>query len=155
MKTAYIFKQYTWLVDTVRKAGHITFRRLSELWEDTEMSGGVSLSRTSFNRYRDGVLDIFGIVIDCQRRGGNTYYILNEYELEKESVQNWMYSTISISQLLNERKRLFSRILMECVPSAERYLKTLLHAMYDGCKLDMVYQRYEAEAAKEYKAACP
>ena len=53
-----------------------------------------------------------------------------------------MYSTISISQLLNERKRLFSRILMECVPSAERFLEPLLRAMHNSFKLKMMYQQY-------------
>ena len=34
-------------------------------------------------------------------------------------------------------------------------LEPLLRAMHDGSKLQMIYQRYEADAAKEYKTACP
>ena len=154
MKASFLFKQYTWLIETILKAGKITFQSISDKWQETEMSGGVSLARTSFNRQRDAVLDMFGIIIECDRRGGNRYYIYNEEELRQDSVQNWMFSTLSVSQLLSERNRLFNRIIMERVPSADRHLKTLLETMYKNQMVSMVYQRYEAETAKSYKA-CP
>jgi hypothetical protein len=38
------------------------------------MSEGIPLSRTTFNRHKDAIEDIFGIYIDCDRRDG--YFIL-------------------------------------------------------------------------------
>jgi hypothetical protein len=153
MKAAFIFKQYTWLVDTIRRYRQITFRDLKEEWRNTEMSGGLPMSRTTFNRNRDALLDMFGIVIDCKRRGGNAYYIFNEDELSKETVQNWMYSTLSLSTLLSEHKRLFDRILVEYIPSADRYLQLILEAMFRNRQLIMTYKRYEFDIAKTYNAS--
>ncbi|MBQ1859240.1 MAG: WYL domain-containing protein [Paludibacteraceae bacterium] len=111
------------------------------------------MSRTTFNRNRDALLDMFGIVIDCKRRGGNAYYIFNEDELSKETVQNWMYSTLSLSTLLSEHKRLFDRILVEYIPSADRYLQLILEAMFRNRQLIMTYKRYEFDIAKTYTAS--
>jgi predicted DNA-binding transcriptional regulator YafY len=111
------------------------------------------MSRTTFNRNRDALLDMFGIVIDCKRRGGNTYFIFNEEELSKETVQNWMYSTLSLSTLLSEHKRLFDRILVEYIPSADRYLQLILEAMFRNRQLVMTYKRYEFDIAKTYTAS--
>ena len=73
MRNAFIFKQYTWLVETILKARNITFSSLREEWKETEMSGGLPLSRTTFNRQRDAVMDMFGLDIECKRKGGNKY----------------------------------------------------------------------------------
>lgn len=35
------------------------------------MSGGVEFARTTFNRHKDAIEDIFGIFIDCDRRDGH------------------------------------------------------------------------------------
>jgi hypothetical protein len=40
------FKEYIWLVNTIRKARRITFAEINERWLETEMSGGVDLPRT-------------------------------------------------------------------------------------------------------------
>ena len=154
MKPAFIFKRYTWLVETIRKAREISFQSLNEKWKETEMSEGLPLSRATFNRQRDAVLDMFGLVIECKRPGGYLYYLYNESELNKNSVQNWMYSSISINGMLSERKRLFNRIQLESIPSAGLFLQQLLKAMYDNNKVSMNYHRYLFEQAKAYNA-CP
>ena len=118
------------------------------------MSGGQPLSRSTFNRNRDSVLDMFGIIIDCQRRGGNVYYIYNEEELSKDTVQNWMYSSLSINMALENKKLLFERILLEQIPSAGTLMETILKAMVDNHQMRMTYKRYEADQAKDY-TVCP
>ena len=153
MKSAFIFKQDTWLIETIRKFKKIKFRELSRKWKETEMSGGFPLSRTTFNRQRDNILDMFGLVIDCEQRGGNNYFIFNENVLQKESVQNWLYSSLSIGLMLTERKRLFGRILLERIPSADSRLKAIVHAMYESRQVKMTYQRYEASGAKDFTAS--
>ncbi len=58
------FKEYIWLVSTIRKAKKISLAEINELWVKTEMSGGVELPRSTFNRHKDAIEDIFGIYID-------------------------------------------------------------------------------------------
>lgn len=152
MRHSFIFKQYTWLVDTIRRARRIDFRSISNKWQETEMSGGMPLSRTTFNRQRDGILDMFGLVIECEKRGVSRYFIMNEDELHRETVANWMLSSLSISTLLYEKKRIYERILIEQIPSANEHLDMVLQAMYGNVKLRMTYSKYGSSEAKEYLA---
>lgn len=154
MRHSFIFKQYTWLVETIKKARSISFRDLSEKWSNTEMAGGVSLSRTTFNRQRDAILDMFGVAIECEKKGVSKYYILNEQVLKDETVANWMLSSLSISMLLYEKKRIFERILIEQIPSADSHLDVILEAMYKNRKVKMKYSRYGSNEVKE-SIACP
>ena len=64
-----LFKEYIWLVNTIKRARRITFAEIQEKWLDTEMSGGVEFARSTFNRHKDAIQDIFGIYIDCDRKG--------------------------------------------------------------------------------------
>ena len=70
MRTPTLFKEYIWLVNTIHRAGRISFAELNEKWQRTEMSEGIPLSRTTFNRHKDAIEEIFGIYIDCDRRDG-------------------------------------------------------------------------------------
>ncbi len=45
MTTYTKFKEYIWLVNTIRRAGRITLAEINERWMQTEMSGGVELAR--------------------------------------------------------------------------------------------------------------
>lgn len=66
MKTPELFKEYIWLINTIYQAGKISFADINEKWLRTEMSGGVEIARTTFNRHKDAIEDIFGIIIDCE-----------------------------------------------------------------------------------------
>lgn len=46
------------------------------------MGAGTDLSRTTFNRMRDNVQSMFGVIIDCEIKGGYYYYIYNEKDLD-------------------------------------------------------------------------
>ncbi len=79
MSAPTLFKEYFWLVNTIRKAcdDGITFAEINEKWLDTDMSEGVELARSTFNRHKDAIEDIFGLYIDCNRLNGYRYYIGN------------------------------------------------------------------------------
>ena len=69
------FKEYIWLVNTIRRARRITFAEIQDKWLDTDMSGGVELARSTFARHKDAIEDIFGIYIDCDRQNGYEYCV--------------------------------------------------------------------------------
>ncbi len=154
MTTPLIFKQYTWLIETIRKAHTISFKEICDEWLKTEMSGGFPLTRASFNRQRDAITDMFGVVIECNRRNDNRYFIVNESVLNENSVQNWMLSTFSVSNLLTENTRLYDRILLESIPSANEHLEQLLKAMRENREVVFTYRRYGASTYRQFKA-CP
>lgn len=142
MKTSAKFKEYIWLVNTIRKAGRISFAELQKKWLDTEMSEGVELARATFNRHKDAIEDIFGIYIECDRQDGYRYYIGNEGVLAEESVQNWMLSTLSVSNQVSESLSLQDRILLESIPSESTRLEQIIEGMKKRVCLSMEYQKY-------------
>lgn len=58
MKAAEIFKQYIWLTDTIYRARRISLQELNNRWIKTEMSGGLPMSRSTFNRHRIAIEEI-------------------------------------------------------------------------------------------------
>lgn len=150
MKSPELFREYIWLVKTIYDAGRISFDEINEKWLQTEMSGGMSISKTTFRRHIDAILDMFGIVIECERRGGYKYYIYNRRVLEENTIQNWMLNTISVSNIISEGISIQSRILLEKAPAGNRYLQLVINAMKDGKRLFIKYKRYGHEFAKEH-----
>ena len=142
MKASATFKEYIWLVNTIRKAGKISFAELQKKWRDTDMSEGVELARATFIRHKDAIEDMFGIYIECERRNGYTYYIGNEDVLAEESVQNWMLSTLSVSNDVSESLSLQDRILLESIPSEYGRLGEMTEAMKKRVCLRMTYKKY-------------
>ena len=55
MKTAFKFREYIWLVETIYRARRITFAEIQEKWLDSDLSEGVELSRSTFNRHKDAI----------------------------------------------------------------------------------------------------
>lgn len=148
MKIPTLFKEYIWLVNTIYKAKSISLNEINERWIDTDMSGGVEFSRTTFHRHKIAIEDMFGIYIECDRKNGFKYYIGNEYVLQEDSMQNWMLSTLSVSSLLAESMSLNERILLENVPSGGEKLKMLIKAMKESKKISITYRRYGGHATR-------
>ena len=150
MRTPALFKEYIWLVNTIDRAKRITFAEINERWLRTEMSEGVPLSRTTFNRHKDAIEDIFGIYIDCDRRDGYRYYIGNEEVLRENTVQNWMLSTLTVNNLISESMGLQHRIVLENIPSEGAHLERVIQAMKEDRKITVRYRRYQAAEARTF-----
>lgn len=142
MRIPALFKEYIWLVNTIYRARKISLVELNDMWVETDMSGGVEMARTTFNRHKDAIQDIFGIYIDCDRRDGYRYYIGNPKVLKEDSVQNWMLSTLSLSNVISESVSLQDRIIAELVSVDEKLLETLTGAMKTGHRINIRYHRY-------------
>lgn len=147
MKVFEKFKEYIWLVNTIYEAKTITLAEINERWLQTEMSEGIPLSRTTFHRHRIAIEEIFGLYIDCDKKNGNKYYIGNDHVLREDSVQNWMLSTLSVSNTLGESQSLHQRILLENIPSGGEQLQLVIKAMKENRSLMITYRRYGAPAS--------
>ena len=139
-----LFKEYIWLVNTIKRARKISLVEIQEKWIDTEMSGGVELARSTFNRHKDAIQDIFGIYIDCDRKGGYKYYIGNENVLYEDTVQNWIVSTLSVNDIISDSKFLHDRILLQQIP-CDNYLQAFINAMKKRVRVSVKYRKYESD----------
>ncbi|MDE7463367.1 MAG: WYL domain-containing protein [Muribaculaceae bacterium] len=140
MRSSDIFREYVWLVETIWQAGKITLDELSRRWERSKLNNGSPMSRSTFNRHRSAVQDIFGIDIECDRSNGNVYYIANADSLS--SVMNWMVSSLAVNNMITESRSIQNRILLEPVPFAGETLQTLIEAMKENHRVELTYQGY-------------
>lgn len=153
MSTPILFKEYIWLVDTIYQARNITLEEINRKWVKTEMSGGVEILRNTFIRHRNAIENIFGIRIECDRKNGYKYFIENPQVFTKNSIQNWMLSTLSVNHVISESLSLQKRILLEEIPSAKGYLEPIINAMKKKRLINIYYHKYGAEEPKEYVMA--
>ena len=142
MKSYALFQQYIWLVNTIHRYKKLTLEEINQHWLDTDMSEGVSIARSTFNRHRDAILDMFGVIIECDRKDAFRYYIYNSEVLEEETIQNWMLSTLSVNSILSESKGVSDRILLEQIPSNGDNLNKIIDAMKRSVLVEVEYRKY-------------
>ena len=153
MKIPTLFKEYIWLIETIHQAGKITFAEINEKWRKREESGGVEFARTTFNRHRYAILEMFGVIIDCDRKDGYRYFIYNKEVLSDDSVANWLFSTLSVGNMLDENVGVQDRILIESVPSGDVHLKQIIKSMRENRRIMITYRRYGAASANSFSVA--
>lgn len=145
MRSHVIFREYIWLVNTIHKFRRISLEDINREWLRTEMSEGVPMARSTFNRHKNAIEEIFGIYIECDRTDGYRYYIGNAEVLEENTIQNWMLSTLSVNNILAESKSIHDRILLESIPSDGEKLHKILKAIKRNTRVQVRYKRYGAE----------
>lgn len=148
MKSYALFQQYIWLVNTIHRYGKLTLEEINRHWMETEMSEGLSIARSTFNRHRDAILDMFGVIIECDRKDGFRYYIYNAEVLEEDTIQNWMLSTLSVNSMLSESRGVHERILLERIPSEGENLQKLIEAMKRSLRIEVCYRKYGSAETK-------
>lgn len=127
-----------WIVNTFQRRGRLTLRELNELWTETELSGGEEIIARTFFNYRSAIQDLFSIVIECDK-STNTYSIAYR---DDDSTTEWLLSSFSVSQLLQQNKDISNRILLEEIPSGQHHLSTIIEAMHSNNVIEITYQRF-------------
>ena len=148
MKSYALFQQYIWLVNTIHRYRKLTLEEINRHWMETEMSEGLPIARSTFNRHRDAILDMFGVIIECDRKDGFRYYIYNAEVLEEDTIQNWMLSTLSVNSMLAESRGVHERILLERIPSEGENLHKFIEAMKRSLRIEVSYRKYGSAETK-------
>ena len=65
-----LFDKYIWLVDTIYRAGKITFEEINERWLRSRLSEGEDIPLRTFHNWRIAIEQVFDININCNRKGG-------------------------------------------------------------------------------------
>jgi len=141
--------KYVWLVETIYNAGLITFEEINQKWLDEDMDVTPIPLRT-FHKWRIAAEEMFGLVIDCERKGGYHYYIGNAREVRDGGLRSWLLSTISVSNLLLDSQQLKDRIILEDIPSGQHYLPKIIEAMKSNTVITITYQSYWREESNTF-----
>ena len=106
---------YQWIISTIVSCGKVSFKELSDLWEKERLADGYPLSRTTFNRYRDGIMDLYGLEILCKSEGRNVhkYYIRNKVDLYDDSPLRWSINSMALNSLLYKHDSIRSHISID------------------------------------------
>jgi predicted DNA-binding transcriptional regulator YafY len=152
MKPAQIFHQYIWIINTLRSYGQLTFDELNHKWQDEKVAEGNPLQRSSFNRHRDAILDMFGIIIDCDKKTYK-YYISNKEVLSDDSIERWLFSTLTVHGVLADSAAVKERLVLENAPAGEQYLDIIIRAIRTDHRLHIGYRKFQEEGYE--KVVCP
>ena len=152
MKPAQIFHQYIWIINTLRAYHKMTFEELNQKWQDDDVADGNPLQRSSFNRHRDAILDMFGLIIDCEPKTYK-YYISNKEVLGDDSIERWLFSTLTVHGVLADSASIQERIILESAPEGEEYLDTIIRGIKTNRRLRIGYKKFQAEGYE--KTVCP
>ena len=152
MKPAQIFRQYIWIINTLRAYRQLTFEELNLKWQNEMVADGNPLQRSSFNRHRDAILDMFGIIIDCDKKSYK-YYISNKDVLCDDSIEHWLFSTLTVHGMLADSAAVKERLVLENAPAGEQYLDIIIRGIRTDRRLRIGYKKFEAEGYE--KVVCP
>ncbi len=135
-----LFNRYVWLVDTIFRAGRISFEEINERWMRSSLNDtGEELPIKTFHNHKNAIQQMFDIDIACDRRNGYVYYIEHAEDMEQGGVRTWLLNTFAVNHLINESHHLKRRILFEEIPSGQRFLTTVIEAMRDSRTLELTY----------------
>lgn len=112
------------------------------------MSRGEPIPRQTFDRWKGGILDIFGVVIECNLSDAYRYYIYNPEVLAEGELQRWLLDSFSTANSLSQHTSLRNRIIVENIPSSRKYLQSVINAMAADRVLNITYHSYHS--VKEY-----
>ena len=152
MKPAQIFHQYIWIINTLRAYRQLTLEELNQKWQADKVADGNPLQRSSFNRHRDAILDMFGLIIDCDK-SSYKYYISNLDVLCDDSIEHWLFSTLAVHGVLADSAAVKERLVLENAPSGEQYLDIIIRAIRTNRRLHIGYKKFQAEGYE--KVVCP
>lgn len=148
MRTFDTFKQYCWLVNTIYQSKKISRKRIEKLWIDNDLNDGRPLSRPTFNRIKNDIEEMFGIIIECERKNGYQYYISNPEVLREHSTQNWMLQTLTVGNILVDSLSIKDRLVLEEIPAGIEYLQTIINAIKNNLVLEMTHQGFDSSTSK-------
>ncbi len=146
---------HIWLVETLRLAGDsgMTLSEIDSKWRRCSLSGGKSLARATFNRWRDKIFDTIGVIIECRKCADYRYYISNPEILEERGLSNWILDTYATFNALSQNIALKNRILVEDVPSSRNFLTEILQAMNDSRLVELTYKNFQRDSAYTFPVA--
>ena len=148
MRQNLMYKAYVWLITTIRDYGPMPLNEINNLWIKDKVNEGVGLDRSKFFRYKREIEEIFHISMGYNSKEG--YYIKNPEIFRKDSIENWMLSTLAVNYAIGECADIKDRIGVENIPSSERFLRNIIQAMRRNQILHISYQAYGRDKVSHY-----
>ena len=128
------------MVDLINRRKYVSFKEISEAWMRSPLNEtGDPLSERTFFNHKDAIAGMFGIEILNDRSLG---FYIGRSDVGSDETSDWMLHTLCLNNVLHENADMKDRILMEKVPSSERFLTDIISAMRDFRVIRLCYQSF-------------
>ncbi len=144
------FKRYVWLLQTLQTRGYCKFEELNGIWmKSTLNTDGKPMSKRTLANHKASILDMFGIVIGCDRKT-NEYYIENEDDVGNDNLQEWMLGALSLGSMLHDDASLKDKVIFEDEQSSQKYLPAFIEALKRSVTVEFDYQNHEMSEPRKF-----
>lgn len=140
------YLRYIWLLDTLYTSDPLTYDDVVMLWEDSPYAYMGGLPIRTFHEHRKGIEEMFGVVIECDKSKGYTYYIKNPEVLEQNTYAQLLLRKYSVPKDFTTFNMMRDRILLEEIPHGTAYFNDVVESMRCNTELVIDYQGYEGHA---------
>lgn len=128
------------MVDLINRRKYVSFKEISEAWMRSPLNEtGDPMSERTFFNHKDAIAGMFGIEILNDRSLG---FYIGRSDVGSDETSDWMLHTLCLNNVLHENADMKDRILMEKVPSSERFLTDIISAMRDFRVISLCYQNF-------------
>lgn len=148
------FGRYVWLIDTLRHYGHLTYKEISNKWQQSGLSygDGDELPLRTFHNHRKAILDIFNVVIELDPNvKGYKYHIMNPEELEGDSLRSWLVDSYATLNQIQADSKLKDRVEFEDIPSGHTWLTIFMQAMRENKVMEVTHQGFGKPDANTFE----
>lgn len=148
-----LIRRYVWLIDTIRQVRQITLEEINRRWLENRslrLDYEGTIPERTFHRHREAISDIFGIEIQCNRYGGNTYYIANEEALRNAGFTSWLFNGLAIYNQLTADESIAGRIFFDCNAGGEEFLSVLVEGMIKKRLIELSYRSFNNPKLKTF-----
>lgn len=144
MKKAELFNRYLWLIDLIYQSGGITRDEINRRWSRSVLNERAEseIPERTFHRHKEAIKELFDIDIICDRTPERVYRIEHNYVDKSKNLRSWLLNTFSLGNILTEARQIQDRILVENIPSGNKFLTNIIESMRENHILNISYQNF-------------
>ena len=136
------FNRYIWLLHLLLEEKQLTFDKISQRWQESNLGDNKPLPLRTFHQHRSAVEELFGVEIKCNPSNGYKYAITNPEVLRNDRIRKWLLNSFNLSNMIIAGHNMKDRILFEDIPRGTEYLQMIIDAMQQSKELAIDYQPF-------------
>lgn len=144
MKKAELFNRYLWLIDLIYQSGGITRDEINRRWSRSVLNERAEseIPERTFHRHKEAIKELFDIDIICDRTPERVYRIEHNDVDKSKNLRSWLLNAFSLGNILTEARQIQDRILVENIPSGNKFLTNIIESMRENHILNISYQNF-------------
>ena len=154
MTSLFQISKMMWLVNLLYSRGELTRAQINEYWANSSLNDyhEFKIARRTFFRMKDEILLLFDVEI-AYNKHSRKFFIANQDSIKNNGIQQWLMDNFAVRNTLLEGQRMQDRIILEDIPSGNRFLTTVIEAIRQNRTLQMQYQSFGMSELREFEVS--